>query len=62
MAKITLQKARASKRKHKVREAIRETMKTYNGLFEEIVDEKNIQRAILKASLGKRKKASVKTL
>ena len=35
-------------------------MKTYNGLFEKIVDEKNIQKAILKASLGKRKKASVR--
>lgn len=35
-------------------------MKTYNGLFEKIVDEENIQRAILKASLGKRKKASVR--
>lgn len=35
-------------------------MKTYNGLFEKIVDEKNIQRAILKASLGKRDKASVR--
>ena len=35
-------------------------MKTYNGLFEQIVDEKNIHRAILKASLGKRKKANVR--
>lgn len=35
-------------------------MKTYNGLFEKIVDEKNIQKAILKASLGKRKKSSVR--
>ncbi len=35
-------------------------MKTYNGLFEKIVDEKNIQRAILKASLGKRKKSGVR--
>lgn len=34
-------------------------MKTYNGLFEKIVDEKNIQKAILRASLGKRKKANV---
>ena len=35
-------------------------MKTYNGLFDKIVDEDNIQKAILKASLGKRKKASVR--
>ena len=35
-------------------------MKTYNGLFEKIVDEQNIEKAILKASLGKRKKASVR--
>lgn len=35
-------------------------MKTYNGLFEKIVDEKNIQKAILKASLGKRHKSSVR--
>lgn len=35
-------------------------MKTYNGLFEKIVDVENIQRAILKASLGKRNKASVR--
>lgn len=35
-------------------------MKTYNGLFEKIVDEDNIKKAILKASLGKRKKASVR--
>lgn len=35
-------------------------MKTYNHLFEQIVDPENIKKAILKASLGKRKKSSVK--
>lgn len=35
-------------------------MKTYNGLFEKIIDEENIKRAILKASLGKRKKGNVR--
>ena len=59
MAKITPQKARVSRQPPNTREAIRE-MKTYNGLFEKIVDEKNIQKAILRASLGKRKKSSVR--
>ena len=35
-------------------------MKTYGGLYEKIVDKENIRKAIKKASLGKRHKASVK--
>lgn len=44
----------------KAREAIRENMKTYNHLFEKIVDEENIRNAVIKAARGKRKKASVR--
>lgn len=35
-------------------------MKTYGGLYEKIIDKENIRKAIKKASLGKRHKASVK--
>lgn len=35
-------------------------VKTYNNLFDKIVDPENVRKAILKAAKGKRKKASVK--
>jgi len=35
-------------------------MKTYNHLFEKIIDKENIRKAICRAALGKRKKATVR--
>lgn len=35
-------------------------MKTYNHLFEKVVDKDNIRKAILKAARGKRRKATVR--
>ena len=35
-------------------------MKTYNHLFEKIIDKDNIRKAVLRAATGKRKKATVR--